>query len=109
MSELVCSLFVTRQSSPLSVNVYGLNGRGTDAIELFPGVKYDLTSVSVLLANTLASSGALQEASDVRWTLSQSGARKKAGLSWTEVNGKIEVIQFILIVEDKRLSGISSA
>ena len=79
--------------------------------ELFPGMKDDFSSVSVLLANTLASSGALQEASDVRWTLSQSGSRKQAGLSWTEINGKIEVNHIILVflVQYERFSAISSA
>ena len=59
--------------------------------QLFPSLTDSLTSVSVLVANTLASSGDMKEASDVRWTLSQAGSRKTAGLSWTGVNGEIAV------------------
>ena len=59
--------------------------------ELFPDFKRCLVSASVLLANTLASSGELDKASSVRWTLSQSGEREEAGLSWTIVNGQLVV------------------
>jgi hypothetical protein len=56
--------------------------------EWFANFNNNLTSASVLLANTLASSGELKEASTIRWNMSQSGAKKQAGLSWTEVNGE---------------------
>ena len=71
----------------------------------FPWVKDEFASVSVLLGNTLASSGEFQEASDVRWALAQSGWKKKAGLSWTEVNGEIAVDEKILpsVMEDELL------
>jgi hypothetical protein len=59
--------------------------------KLFPELRDQFASVSVLLANALASSGALEEASDVRWALNQSGLKKQSGLSWTEVNGEIAV------------------
>jgi hypothetical protein len=64
--------------------------------QLFPELKDSLTSASVLLANTLGSSGAFNEASDVRWTLNQSGSKKKIGLTWTAVNGEIVVNNDIL-------------
>ena len=59
--------------------------------ELFPSLKDDLASVSVLVANTLASSGEFEEALNVRRTLSESGWRKQTGLSWTEANGELAV------------------
>ncbi|CAF1571470.1 unnamed protein product, partial [Adineta ricciae] len=47
---------------------------------------------SVLLTNVLAASGNLDEASQMRWNLSRSGAKKQMGLSWTEIND--ELVQF---------------
>ncbi|UJR24156.1 hypothetical protein I4U23_027122 [Adineta vaga] len=60
--------------------------------ERFQNVDEHLLPASILLTNTLASSGELQEASQIRWKLNQSGAKKQVGLSWTEVNG--EIVQF---------------
>ncbi len=65
--------------------------------QLFANFNNNLTSASVLLANTLASSGESEEASTIRWKMSQSGAKKKAGLSWTEVNGEIVVNKNVLV------------
>ncbi|CAF1554748.1 unnamed protein product, partial [Adineta ricciae] len=58
----------------------------------------DFISASVLFGNTLASSGELEEASQLRLEMSQSGIKKKAGVSWTEVNG--EIVEFR--VKDRR-------
>ena len=58
---------------------------------LFPDYKEYLTSASVLLANTVASSGHFEESSTIRRNLGQYGAKKLMGLSWTEVNGEIVV------------------
>ncbi|CAF1340153.1 unnamed protein product [Adineta ricciae] len=58
----------------------------------------DFISASVLFGNTLASSGELEEASQLRLEMSQSGMKKKAGVSWTEVNG--EIVEFR--VKDRR-------
>ena len=59
--------------------------------KLFPDLKAALTSASVLLANVYGSLGNREKASDIRAQLSQSGARKKAGRSWTLPDGKIYV------------------
>ncbi len=59
--------------------------------QLFPNYKSYLTSASVLLANTVASSGDFDESSTIRRNLSQYGAKKLMGLSWTEANGEIVV------------------
>ena len=64
--------------------------------ELFHGVDKDAISASVLLINTLASSGNLDEASQMRWNLSQSGEKKQMGLSWTEINDEIVVDKMFL-------------
>ena len=53
-----------------------------------------ITAATVLLANTYASSGDVRTASDIRHDLNQSGIKKKAGLSWSSVNGKLYVIKF---------------
>ncbi|CAF1579670.1 unnamed protein product [Adineta ricciae] len=57
-----------------------------------------LASTSVLFTNILASSGDLEEASQLRREMSQSGIKKKVGVSWTEVNG--EIVEFR--VKDRR-------
>ena len=59
--------------------------------QLFPGYGGGQISAAILLANTVASSGDLEEASTIRWNLSQSGAKKIMGLSWTEIDGEILV------------------
>ena len=61
---------------------------------LFPDLKNALISASVLLANAHGSVGDREKASDIRNQLSRSGAKKKAGLSWTLPDGKIYVIIF---------------
>jgi hypothetical protein len=64
--------------------------------KLFPQSSGPLTSAAILLANIYASSGDLDKASDIRIQLHRTGAKKKVGLSWTVVNGKIFVnINFI--------------
>ncbi|UJR23867.1 hypothetical protein I4U23_026839 [Adineta vaga] len=60
--------------------------------ELFRNADESLVETSILFTNTLASAGELEEASQIRWNMSQSGARKRIGLSWTEANG--EIVQF---------------
>ena len=59
--------------------------------QLFPGHRRDQTSASILLVNTVASSGDLEESSKLRWNLSQSGAKKMMGVSWTVIDGRILV------------------
>ncbi|UJR24038.1 hypothetical protein I4U23_027003 [Adineta vaga] len=60
--------------------------------ELFHNADKFLVSASILFTNTLASTGELEEASQIRWNMTQSGAKKQIGLSWTEYNG--EIVQF---------------
>lgn len=50
-----------------------------------------LTSAAVLLANTYASTGDIEKASDIRFQLGKSGAKKKIGKSTTVVNGEVYV------------------
>lgn len=57
-------------------------------IERFPEARELLVPATVLLANTVASSGNLDQASDVRMQLH---GKKTAGLSWTTVNGQFYV------------------
>lgn len=59
--------------------------------KLFADLKHMLGPASILLANTLASSGESDKASTLRWRLSQSGTKKQPGLSWTEVNNNLVV------------------
>lgn len=48
-------------------------------------------AASTLLTNTLASSGEIEDASQVRLEMNQSGLKKRAGVSWTEINDEIVV------------------
>ncbi|UJR24040.1 hypothetical protein I4U23_027005 [Adineta vaga] len=57
--------------------------------ELFHNGDESLVPASILFTNTLASAGELEEASQIRWSLSQSGAKKQIGLAWTEYNDEI--------------------
>ena len=57
----------------------------------FPNYKDDLVAAAILLANTYQSSGDLEMAMVIKKKLNVEGAKKKQGLSWTEVNGKIFV------------------
>lgn len=59
--------------------------------ELNFGVNDDYLAASTLLTNTLASSGEIEDASQVRLEMNQSGLKKRAGVSWTEVNDEIVV------------------
>ncbi|UJR23991.1 hypothetical protein I4U23_026957 [Adineta vaga] len=61
--------------------------------KLFQNVDDSLVPASILLTNTLASAGELEEASQIRWNMIQSGARKQIGLAWTEFNGEIAVFR----------------
>ncbi|UJR24021.1 hypothetical protein I4U23_026986 [Adineta vaga] len=61
--------------------------------ELFQSADESLVPTSILFTNTLASAGELEEASQIRWNMSQLGARKQIGLSWTEVNSEIVVFR----------------
>ncbi|CAF4583839.1 unnamed protein product [Rotaria sp. Silwood2] len=57
--------------------------------KFFPDFKNSLVSASILLANVYASSGAMEKATDIKIQLHTLGAKKKVGLSLTEVDGKI--------------------
>ncbi|UJR24047.1 hypothetical protein I4U23_027012 [Adineta vaga] len=57
--------------------------------ELFHNGDESLVPASILFTNTLASTGELEEASQIRWNMTQSGAKKQIGLAWTEFNGEI--------------------
>ncbi|CAF4721982.1 unnamed protein product [Rotaria socialis] len=55
----------------------------------FPELKSSLVSASILLSNVYASTGDHEKASNIRMELEKSGAKKKVGLSITEIDGKI--------------------
>ena len=57
----------------------------------FPQSKDLLTSGSTLLANVYQATGDLEKAFQIRHQMTQSGLKKKSGLSWTAVNGQIYV------------------
>ncbi|CAF1653489.1 unnamed protein product, partial [Adineta ricciae] len=57
--------------------------------ELFQNADEYLVSASTLFTNILASSGELDEASQMRHDMYRSGAKKRSGLSWTEINGEV--------------------
>lgn len=59
--------------------------------KLFPDSTNPLISAAILLANTYTSSGEVEKASDIRKQLEKSGLKKKVGLTWTSINGKIFV------------------
>ncbi len=66
--------------------------------KLFPDSSDQSTAASILLANIYASTGDIEKAGDIRNQLGKSGAKKKIGLSWTVVNGKIYVsLKYIII------------
>jgi hypothetical protein len=62
---------------------------------LFPDFKDDITSASILMANTLASSGFYDEATAIR---KNAGRKTKIGLTWTDINGEIVVSTFHLFL-----------
>lgn len=57
----------------------------------FPDNADCLVSATVLLANTYSLSGNMSMASQIRWKLSQTGMKRKGGISSTVVNGEIVV------------------
>ena len=57
----------------------------------FPEDKRSLTAATVLLANTVASSGDMDRAVNVRDLLNQPDMKKSVGLSWCSVDGKFYV------------------
>ncbi len=57
----------------------------------FPKLNDSLTTASILLGNVYGSSGELEKASNIRIQLNKSGAKKKIGLAWTEINGEVFV------------------
>jgi len=59
--------------------------------KLFPDLTNLLVSAAVLLSNVYGSSGEIEKASDIKMQLIKSGLKKKIGLSWTSVNGKLFV------------------
>ena len=60
---------------------------------LFPGLTNPLVAASVLLSNTLASSGNIGRATEMRKNFNPVGAKKKVGLSWTVIDGQFYVSQ----------------
>jgi hypothetical protein len=73
------------KNSNLSQNIYDRMKK------LFPQMVNSLLSAAILLANTYASSGEMDKASNIRIQLNKSGIKKKIGLSWTSVNGQLFV------------------
>ena len=75
------------------------NEKNTDLAEevfeqmkrLFPGLTNPLIAASVLLSNTLASSGNIRRATEIRKNFNPAGAKKKIGLSWTVIDGHFYV------------------
>ena len=59
--------------------------------KLFPQSSDPLTAAAVLLANVYASSGDIDEASNIKTQLIKSGAKKKIGVSWTVINEQVYV------------------
>lgn len=59
--------------------------------ELFPQSKEIFTSAATLLANIYASTGDTDRSLNIRDQMRQSGLKKKPGISWTIVNGQIDV------------------
>ena len=76
--------------------------------ENFPRSSDPMISASVLLANTYASAGNIDMASDIKIQLHQSGAKKKVGLTWTEVDGQLFVSQVSGIFSSKDMNRYSS-
>ena len=62
-------------------------------LQHFPEAHDSMTAATVLLANTVASSGDTDKAWDVRMLLNRPDVRKTVGLSWTTVNSKFYVSQ----------------
>ena len=58
---------------------------------LFPEMEKGFTSATVLLANTYAAHGHFDKAFNARKQIDQLGSKKKTGLSWTVIDGKIAV------------------
>lgn len=62
---------------------------------LFLDQKDNLIAGSILLSNTYLSIGEYDQAKDIRSNrIKELGAKVKAGLSWTEVNGEVVVKYF---------------
>ena len=61
----------------------------------FPNYKQEMIPATILLANTYQASGNIEKARYIKNKLNVEGAKKKQGLTWTEVNGKIFVSQHI--------------
>ncbi|CAF1428615.1 unnamed protein product [Rotaria sp. Silwood1] len=55
----------------------------------FSDVKNSLVPASILLANVYAASGDSEKASDIKDHLYRSGAKRKIGITVTELNGKL--------------------
>ncbi|CAF2132356.1 unnamed protein product [Rotaria magnacalcarata] len=54
-----------------------------------PTIKNPLISAAVLLANTYASSGEIDKASDLKLEMHKSGIKKKVGLTWITTDGQL--------------------
>ncbi|CAF3527140.1 unnamed protein product [Rotaria socialis] len=57
--------------------------------ENFPELKNRLISASILLSNVYASTGDVDKSSNIKNNLYQLGLKKKIGLSWTAINGRL--------------------
>jgi hypothetical protein len=68
----------------------------------FPEVGNSLPAALVLLANTYASSGDMEKASNIQIQLSRSSVKKTIGLSWTVVNGQY-FVSLLLIYKKNRI------
>ncbi len=74
-----------QRNSSLSADIYRRMEKN------FPNYKDELVAAAVLLANTYQSAGDLEKATVIKKKLNVEGAKRKRGLSWTEVNRKIFV------------------
>ncbi|CAF4431514.1 unnamed protein product, partial [Rotaria socialis] len=57
--------------------------------KLFPNMKDSLVAASILLANVYASSGDIGKATDIKIELHKSGAKKRIGVTVTDIDGKL--------------------
>ncbi len=78
---------------------------------LFSDQQENLIAASILLCNTYSSLGEYEQAKDIRSNrIKQFGNNVKAGLSWTEVNGKLVVKKYfyVILTYEKNVQLISS-
>ncbi|CAF1163262.1 unnamed protein product [Adineta steineri] len=86
------SMYMAVLSGARNIKNAGLSQKTYDHMKkLFSQSTNPLTSAAVLLANTYASSGDIEKASNIRNELHKSGQKKKMGLTSTVVNGEFYV------------------